>query len=53
MIEITWGLQLVYALGLFSPILFIAGWAKGYKDGRKEGQLVGRHQAEKSLRNDR
>ena len=41
MIEITWGLQLIYALGLFSPIVFIAGYAKGYKDGYKEGKWAG------------
>jgi hypothetical protein len=50
MIEITWGLQLIYWLGLMSPILFIAGWAKGYKDGHKEGKWSGRYEAQKSLR---
>jgi hypothetical protein len=41
MIEITWGLQLIYSLGLFSPIVFIAGYARGHKDGYKEGKWAG------------
>jgi hypothetical protein len=50
MIEITWGLQLIYSLGLFSPIIFIAGYAKGHKDGYKEGKWHGQHQQMKASR---
>jgi hypothetical protein len=50
MIEITRGLQLIYLLGLLSPIVFIAGYSKGHKDGFKEGRWNGQHLAEKAKR---
>jgi hypothetical protein len=50
MIEVTGMLQIIYFLGLMSPVIFMIGWSKGYKDGHKEGRFNGRYQLEKTLR---
>ena len=50
MIEVTLWLQILYFLGLMSPVIFMIGWSKGYKEGHKEGRWNGRHNLEKSLR---
>lgn len=50
MIKVTGMLQIIYFLGLMSPVIFMIGWSKGYKDGHKEGRFNGRYQLEKTLR---
>jgi hypothetical protein len=50
MIDVTLWLQILYFLGLMSPVIFMIGWSKGYKEGHKEGRWNGRHNLKKSLR---